>query len=60
MIRARTGVELKAKLRRAMGWPDRRSWTEAERQELRKRYKLSIDWRRGHYTAEPIKAEPYP
>lgn len=54
MLRAATMVDLKAKLRRAMGWPDRRSWSEKERAEVAQKYRLKADHKRGDFVAEPI------
>ncbi len=52
--RAATMVELKAKLRRAMGWPDRRSWTEAERKAVAAKYVIRPDFQRGGFVATKI------
>ncbi|TFL16028.1 hypothetical protein [Jannaschia formosa] len=53
MIRAQTMAELKKKLRRDLGWPDGRSWTDGERTELAACYTLRADHRRGDFVAEP-------
>lgn len=53
-IEAETMVELKKKLRRKMGWPDRRTWTPAERDALNRAYDIKADWARGKLVATPI------
>ncbi|WP_181498183.1 hypothetical protein [Rhodovulum viride] len=51
MLTARTMTELKMKIRQAMGWPDRRSWTADERAESQARFRIEADHRRGVFTA---------
>jgi hypothetical protein len=51
VIKAKTGIELKQKLRRAMGWTDRRTWTDSERSQMKDKWTLTIDWKRGDFVA---------
>ena len=55
MLKAKTMVELKAKIRKALGWSDRRSWTEAERLEVKRRYSITADFTYGGFIAVPTK-----
>lgn len=57
-LEARTAVELKAKIRKAMGWPDRRSFTAEERALVGQRFRFAIDFERGVFTAtEKVKSD---
>lgn len=55
---ARTMVELKPKIRKAMGWPDRRSWTPEEYAILKQRFNIRVDFKRGVIVAAERKAQP--
>lgn len=51
MLRAATMLELKVKLREAMGWPPRRSWTAKERDEVGRLYTFRPDFKSGEFVA---------
>ncbi len=51
VIRGRTMLELKVKARQAMGWADRRSWTEAERLAFRDLYSLRCNFKTDFFEA---------
>lgn len=55
-ICARTMTDLKHKLRKHFGWPDRRTWTASERAYLNNHYNLRVDYKTGKFVAEPRKS----
>jgi len=52
-LRAKTMVELKSKMRKAFGWPDKRSWSDSELHEMVMTYRIEPDYKTGHYVATP-------
>lgn len=50
-ITAGTMVELKQKLRRAMGWPDRRTWTAHERRQAAQVWDIRANPRVNRFVA---------
>lgn len=57
MIKAATWVEMKSKLRKAMGWPEGCEWTEAEIAHVSKRFRISCDYDKGFFTATYTKSD---
>lgn len=53
VIRAKTQAELKQKVRAAMGWPDRRTWTKDEWSTAQATFAFDVDHRDGWFYARP-------
>lgn len=51
VISAATMVELRQKLRKAMGWEDRRTWRDGEWEQVEAIYQIAMDWQTKKFTA---------
>lgn len=51
-ITAKTFIEMKARLRKEMGWEDKRTWTVEERKQVSERFSVFVDYKNDCYVAE--------